>query len=274
MLVDLSLRNPLSQRFAKQVLNKMLECPAVRRYAASHADLNFSVNFRCLSHPEVQARLFRLFARVISSGGRATIRELWILCARLLFGTSHDAGYPGSHQTWYSERLFEHDPRFPLTEALCRVADPSGVSHPQIDRLLEEHGGTRAIDWIIDGEPPDSLPSPAVAVVANPQDRNRYRARFAALKRRFYFEHTEGGEDRVFALEDSSHDDFHRMLQMDTQDAEYRRDLIQAINRCYFPHDFDGMRDKMCLWIGHRLDEQPTKSFVANECIPLRPSRP
>ena len=269
LLVDLSLRNPLSQRFAKQVLNKMLECPAVRRYAASHADLNFSVNFRCLSHPEVQARLFRLFARVISSGGRATIRELWILCARLLFGTSHDAGYPGSHQTWYSERLFEHDPRFPLTGALCRVADPAGVSHPQIDRSLEESGRIRAIDWIIDGEPPDSLPSPVVAVVAKPQDRSRYRARFAALKRRFYFEHTEGGEDRVFALEDSSHGDFHQMLQMNTQDAEYRRDLIQAINCCYFPHDFDGMRDKMCLWIGHRLDEQPTKSFVANECIPL-----
>ena len=29
------------------------------------------------------------------------------------------------------------------------------------------------------------------------------------------------------------------------------------------------MRDKLCLWIGHRLDEQPTKSFVANECVPL-----
>ena len=40
-------------------------------------------NFRCLSHAEVQARLFRLFARVVSSGGRATIRELWILCAQI-----------------------------------------------------------------------------------------------------------------------------------------------------------------------------------------------
>ena len=269
LLVDLSLRNPLSQHFAKRVLNKMLESPAVRRYAASHADLNFSLNFRCLSHPEVQARLFRLFARVVSSGGRATIRELWILCARMLFGTSPAVGYPGSRQTWYSERLFEPDPRFPVTGALCRVADPAGVSHPQIDRHLDEPGGTRAIDWIVDGETPDLPPSPVRAVAASPQGRNQYRARFAARKRRFYFEHTEGGEDRVFALDDSSHAYFHRMLQMDTHDAERQRVLIEAINRCYFPHDFDGMRDKLCLWVGHRLDEQPTKSFVASECIPL-----
>ena len=268
LLVDLSLRNPLSQHFARRVLNRMLESPAVRRYAASHADPNFSLNFRCLSHPEVQSRLFRLFARVVSSGGRATIRELWILCARLLFGTSPDAGHPGSHQTWYSDRLFEPDPRFPLTGALCRVADPAGVSHPQIDRRLDLPGGTRAFDWIIDGEPPDLPPSPVAAMAASPQDRNRYRARFTARKRRFYFEHAEGGEDRVFALDDSSHATFHRMLQTDAHDTEHRRVLIEAINRCYFPHDFEGMRDNLCLWIGHRLDEQPTKSFVANECIP------
>ena len=128
LLVDLSLRNPLSQRFAKQVLNKVLESPAVRRYAASHADPNFSLNFRCLSNSEVQTRLFRLFARVVSSGGRATIRELWILCARLLFGTSSDEGFPGSHQTWYSDRLFERDPlsadRGPLPRRRPRTGEP------------------------------------------------------------------------------------------------------------------------------------------------------
>ena len=269
LLVDLSLRNPLSQQFAKRVLNRMLESPAVRRHAASHADQNFSLNFRCLSHAEVQTHLFHLFRRVVSAGGRATIRELWILCARLLFGTASDADIPGSHRAWYSDRLFEPDPRFPLTGALCRIADPAGVSHPQIDRRLEDPRGTRAVDWLIDGEPPDHPASPVAAVAAAAQDRDRHRARFAARKRRFYFEHVDGGEQRVFALDDRAHARFHRMLQTDTHDAEYRRDLIEAINRCYIPHDFDGMRDKLCLWIGHRLDEQPTKSFVASECIPL-----
>ena len=270
LLVDLSLRNPLSQQFAKQVLNRMLESPVVRRHAASYADPNFSLNFRCLKHAEVQTRLFDLFRRVVSAGGRATIRELWILCARLLFGTPSDVDIPGSHRAWYSDRLFEPDPRFPLTGALCRIADPAGVSHPQIDRRLEDPRGTRAVDWLIDGEPPDHPASPVAAVAAAAShDRERHRARFAARKRRFYFEHVDGGEQRVFALDDRPHARFHRMLQTDTHDAEYLRDLIEAINRCYIPHDFDGMRDKLCLWIGHRLDEQPTKSFVASECIPL-----
>lgn len=269
LLVDLSLRNPLSQHFAKQVLNKMLNSQVVRRYAASHADPNFSLNFKCLSHSEVQARLFGLFHRVVSSGGRATIRELWILCARLLFGFSSEAGFAGSHQTWYSDRLFARDPRFPLTDALCRVADPAEVSHPQIDRRLEHPQGTRSVDWLVDGEPPDVLPSPVTALSTTTLDRDRYQARFAARKRRFYFEHTDGGENHVFALDDSSHAIFHRMLQTGTSDDGHRRLLIEAINRCYFPHHFDGIYDKLCLWIGHRLDEQPTKSFVANECMPL-----
>ena len=175
LLVDLSLRNPLSQQFAKSVLDRMLESPAVRRHAASHVDPNFSLNFRCLSHSEVQARLFRLFRRVVSSGGRATIRELWILCARLLFGTSSEAEISGSHQAWYSDRLFEHDPRFPLTAALRRVADPAQVSHPQIDRRLEEPAGTRAIDWVVENERPDVPPSPVAGVVSNQPDRKRYR---------------------------------------------------------------------------------------------------
>ena len=269
LLVDLSLRNPLSQQFAKRVLSKMLESPAVRRHAASHADPNFSLNFRCLSDAEVQIRLFHLFRRVVSAGGRATIRELWILCARLLFGTASDADLPGSHRAWYSDRLFDPDPRFPVTGALHSVADPAGVSHPQIDRRLEDPRGTRAVDWLIDGEPPDHPASPVAPVTATAQDRDRHRARFTARKRRFYFEHVDGGEARIFALDDRPHARFHRALQTDSDDAEFRRDLIEAINRCYIPHDFDGMRDKVCLWIGHRLDEQPTKSFVASECIPL-----
>ena len=69
LLVDLSLRNPLSREFAGCVLDRMLDDPAVQRHAASGEDPNFSFNFKRLTHPEVQERLLELFDRVISSGG-------------------------------------------------------------------------------------------------------------------------------------------------------------------------------------------------------------
>ena len=269
LLVDMSLRNPLSSQFVKQMLNKMLESMAVKRHAESLVDRNFSLNHHCLSHPEVQNRLSDLFARVVSSGGRATIRELWILCARLLFGTSPSTKSSRTHPTCYYERLFELDSRFPLTGEICRVADPSKVSHPRIDRSLEEPDVTRADGWLIDRKTGEFPLSPVASVSASTQNHKRYRARFANWKRLFYFEHTEGGKEQVFALDDSSHNRFHRMLQSTADDNEDKCELAEAINRCYFPHDFDGMRDKLCLWTGHRLDEQPTKSFVANEFVPL-----
>ena len=268
LLVDLSLRNPLSRSFAARVLSRLLESGAVQRFAARDADPNFTFNFRCLSHPVVQARLFDLFERVVSSGRRATIRELWILSARLLFGTSDDPGLAGSHLTWYSERLFEPDARFPLTDALARVADPVQVSHPQIDLRLENPRGTEAAEWTVDGKPPPPLPSPVSGSGPSRELRERYRDRFIALKRRFYFEHADGGHDAVFALDDSSHGRFHAMLDEGDDDGHLRW-LIEAINRCYFPHRFAGIDEKLCLWIGHRLDEQPTKSFVASQCIPF-----
>jgi len=186
---------------------------------------------------------------------------------------------PGAQQTWYSERLFTPDGRFALSEALRSIADPAAVSHPHVDRRLEDPRGTQAQEWLADDEAPDPLPSPASAVGPANDARERYDRRFFALKRRFYFEHAGGG-DRVFELDPRPQARFHAMLRDPDGDAEHLRRLVEGINRCYFPHPFDGSRDKLCLWIGHRLDEQPTKSFVAGECIPgerlriLRPRPP
>ena len=273
LLVDLSLRNPLSHQFASKVLKKMLSDPAIRRHAESGNDPNFSFNFERLANTTVQKRLYELFGRVISSGRRTTIRELWILIARLLFGTSTVETTPGALDTWYSERLFADDPRFPLIEALRRVADPAGVSHPHIDRRLESPQGTKSEEWFVGDGPPDRLPSPATGLG---QTGDKYRQRFRAHKRRFYFEHTDGGGS-IFKLDPDSNAQFHKMLQEPDNDAEHLRLLVETINRCYFPHHFDGIKDMLCLWIGHRLDEEPTKSFVAGEYIPrehLRIRRP
>ena len=275
LLVDLSLRNPLSKEFAHHALAKMLDDPAVQRYAMNGNDTDFTFNYQSLTHTTVQDRLFELFERVISSGRRTTVRELWILIARLLFCTSTTDESPGTPQAWYSERLFTTDIRFPLTEALRRFADPAAVSHPHVDRPLEEPGSMIAKDWLVAGEPPDPLPSPASALGPANDVHEKYRHRFRALKRRFYFEHRRGGA-RVFELDPRWHADFHRVLQTPDDDDNHLSELLEAINRCYFPHHFDGIRDNLFLWIGHRLDEQPTKGYIADECMPrdrLRISR-
>ena len=268
LLVDLSLRNPLSRDFASRVLDKMLGDPALRRYAANREDSNFSSNFERLSERRIQDRLFDLFDRVISSGQRTTVRELWILTARLLFRTAEDEEPPGVARAWYSERLFAADSRFPLCEALRSVADPVAVSHPHIDRRLETPQGTRQEEWLSVGEPPAPLPSPASAISPSSGAGDNYRDRFLALKRRFYFEHVDGGK-QVFRLDPSSDARFHEILREPERDfPEHLGLLIEAINSCYFPHRFEGVREKLCLWIGHRLDEQPTKSFLAREYVP------
>ena len=243
----------------------MLADPVVRRHAASGVDTNFSFNFERLANEEVQARLFALFGRVISSGRRTTIRELWILTARLLFGTSTVDETPGASETWYSERLFALDSRFPLGDALRAVADPAEVSHPHIDQRLEDPRGTRPAEWLVGTEPPDPLGSPAS--VQGQEACDKYRQRFRALKRRFYFEHADGGK-KIFELDLDSHAQFHEMLQSPAADADQLGLLVEAINRSYCPHRFEGATDNLYLWIGHRLDEQPTKSFIAGECIP------
>lgn len=273
LLVDLSLRNPLSREFAGKILHKMLSDPAVRRHAESGHDPNFSYNFERLANVKVQDRLYALFNRLISSGRRATIRELWILTARLLFTTSTDKEMPGAPDAWYSERLFTRDPRFPLAEALCDVADPASVSHPHVDQRIETPLGTKPEQWCAGNDVPDPLPSP---VSGSGPAGQRYRQRFRAFKRRFYFEHEDGGE-AIFELDHTPHARFHDMLRNLDDDDDHLSWLIEAVNRCYFPHHFDGIKDKLCLWIGHRLDEQPTKSFIAGECIPrerLRIRRP
>ena len=265
ILVDLSLRNPLSREFSGCVLHRMLDDPAVRRHAVSGVNTNFSFNFKRLANKDVQERLFELFDRVISSGRRTTVRELWILTARLLFGTSTDNETPGAYDTWYSERLFAQDTRFPLCGAMRDFADPARVSHPHVDRRLEDPQGTRPAEWLVGSEPPVPLPSPAW--VKDRKDCNKYRQRFRALKRRFYFEHADGGK-KIFELDLGSHARFHQMLRSPADDADHLSLLVEAINRSYCPHRFEGARDNLYLWIGHRLDEQPTKSFVAGECIP------
>jgi hypothetical protein len=255
LVIDLSLRNPLAPGFLDAMLNRLLQNPALRQLAHSGTDLNFKRNFDRLANSRVRDRLLELFNRIVLRGQRAPVRELWIILTRLLFGTRPEETVDGlSPRAWYSERLFEPDDRFSLSQQLRQVCDPARCSHPQWDAILERPGATNPADWLVDGqEPLYSL-------------RDEVSARFQAMKRVFYFEHAHGVE--AFALEDDASRQFRKLLTAaERPDDTLKKELIESINLCYCPRSFSGMKDALYLWIGHRFHEKPTRSYVANQSI-------
>lgn len=90
---------------------------------------------------------------------------------------------------------------------------------------------------------------------------------FAALKRRFYFEHQSGAEAIAFADPDVA--EFEELLS--GRRAGSRTlvgELVDAVNAAYCPVRFDTRDQHLYLWNGHRFHEQPSRSFVAVHRIP------
>ncbi len=252
LVVDLSLRNPLVAGFAEQLVQRMLSRPEINAAAKVEADGDLAWNLRRLTHPDVQRRLLKLFERLASAGQRASVRELWILATRLLFGDGRADNVPAhSVSRWYSERLFQTDPRFTLPGLLGELCDPVRHSHPRWDTRLE-YGRTADKDWLIDGDP-----------VPQGRDLDRFRS----LKRRFYFEHVEGLQ--AFSLAGTPGE---RLLTLLTERREpdhgFQNYLVAAINRAYCPVPFDEAATNLYLWIGHRFHEQPSHAHVACQSIP------
>lgn len=250
LVVDLSLRNPLSPDFLGALLNLMLEDAGLRAAVAGHAEPIARRNVELLSLPRVRERLMLLAERLVAFGYRATVRELWILAARMVFGRLGRGDY--QRADWYSEVLFAHDERFDLTTAL-RSVDPASSSHPLWDAALEARTPETRRGWALRAPVPPPHPT------LDWQD-------FAALKRRFYFEHEKGQE--VFDLIDPDAVDFEKLLsgRLGTGRALTAK-LVDAINAAYCPVGFDSRDQHLYLWSGHRFHEQPSRSFVAADRV-------
>ncbi|MGH7944492.1 MAG: Druantia anti-phage system protein DruA [Opitutaceae bacterium] len=263
LIMDLSLRNPLSGGFVASALDKMLSDSAVRAFAESGGDPTFCWNYTKLSHTRVKERLVMLCQRLAERGHRATIRELWIVLAKILFGPgAADADAPAlSPRTWYSERLFRgetNDDRFRLFQLLKQLTDPAACSHPRWDWMLEECERIWTMDWLDSGVPTLDLNhrDPAIAL-----------ERFRAVKRCFYFEHASGAQ--VFDLEPPEGTAFRAILrQAGKPDEVFKGEILRAINLAYCPKAFSGCDRDLHLWVGHRYHEQPTRCYVANRSIP------
>jgi hypothetical protein len=263
IIIDLSLRNPLHPDFAINALKKMLSDPAIVELAKSTNDKTFLWNYKKLSSQIVQKRLSEMFLRLTERGHRSTVRELWIVISRLLFGNaSTDDTAPALSKTkWYSESLFNtanYSERFNLIRLLTSLSDPARYSHPRIDWLIEESAMVKPSEWLAGDFPQLDL---------NHRDQNVSEERFIAVKRRFYFEHING--DKIFELEPSDETHFRNFLtNAQSPDHLHKGQIIKAINLAFCPKPIDGYDRELYLWIGHRFHEQPTRSYIANQVIP------
>jgi hypothetical protein len=250
LVVDLSLRNPLNQDFVGPLLKKLVGDPDIKRAAALQPDSDLAWNLRHLSDSKVQERLVKLFSRLATIGHRVTVRELWIWAVRLLFGKgSEDKRPTRSPGRWYSSRLFDADDRFQISSLLRTFADPSAHSHPVWDFRLES--GNVQDGWNIDGMP----------TLMRMDAEN-----FVALKRRFYFDHSQGQE--AFFLAGERGKAFIEVLQDNKAiEEKFKHSIIESINLAYCPVLRPKMTTRLFLWIGHRYHEQPSHGYIANQSI-------
>ena len=252
LVVDLSLRNPLTPGFAGPLLDRLLGQAELRAAAERDPDGDLAWNLRHLGHSVVRERLLDLFARLAAAGHRATVRELWIWAVRLVLGDGKEDRKPvRSAERWYSSRLFEPDDRFSLSAVLRRLADPAAHSHPRWDYRLEN--GKLTDGWKVETESLSSL-QPETA------------SHFQAIKRRFYFEHEAG--PAVFDLDGMPGETLLKTLRgIREPDDAFRQFLIESINKAYCPELFPKMARGLYLWIGHRFQEQPSHGYVANQSV-------
>ena len=250
VVIDLSLRNPLNGEFFDSLLDKLLADEGLKAALASPGEPVARRNVELLDHPKVRAQLSALTSRLVALGHRATVRELWILFARMVFGRGERSEY--QRMDWYSEALFDRDDRFDFTEALQAV-DPANCSHPIWDAALDIRAPEVRRGWAL------RAPMPAPHPTLDWED-------FAALKRRFYFEHEKGHE--VFDLADPDAKDFEDLLAGRRGSGQTLvACLVDAINAAYCPLRFDSRDQHLYLWNGHRFHEQPSRSFVAAERV-------
>lgn len=191
VVMDLSLRRTLAPDLVRRIVDKLTDevwygacatCPALNSCSVRY-------NRTMLRTPRVQGRLVALVDQVAERGLKATIREVLSFGSYLIFGGRSCAELArdgGSEQTRYYWNAFEG--QGVIFESVELGLDPVRQTNAKVDEELWR-GRYQGVDFVGN----DLLP----VAPRNLDEVQEYESQeaadgFAALKRRWFFEHEAG----------------------------------------------------------------------------------
>ncbi len=250
-VVDLNLRNVLAERVVVAAVDRL----TADRFVSDLAEADPArCNVERLRSERVKSRLAALLEQASRRGEHTTMRQLMGFVAYVVTGGTDSTGRivsQGDGRFLYANLVFE-DGIGPLFNLVRRSLDPAMVTHPDIDEHLWR-GTTNAGDWL---DPSDVPLAPATCAE---EDREQC---FRIAKRRFYFEHAQGG-DLLRSLP-SDEKEFDRVLHEGLQgDPHLVREMVLAVNRFFEPDCAQDDDARLTLWQSHRYDVRAPSAFVA-----------
>lgn len=250
-VIDLNLRNLLAPSVLQQAIDRLTQD---RFYEGLHPDDPALRNRDALRTPRVQQRLIALLDLVAKRSGHVSMRHLMGFLGYLITGGQtavERLASQGSGKFDYSTLAFEGG-EGRLFDQVRATFDPARITHPRYD--LDLWRGSVDPDGWLQGRQPGAAPQQF-------HEQQRQSA-FAALKRRFFFEHAQG--DELLALVPEDEIAFDGLVEKGQEGNQtVVRDLILGLNRFFEPEGAEHDRDELVLWQSHRFDVRPPDTFVA-----------
>jgi hypothetical protein len=250
-VLDLTLRNNLSNTVVRAALSRMLQLSApCEGCPGSQCTLQF--NAARLADERSVSRLLAALERVSASGFHATMRDVQALLSFLLMGGRGCEEFKrGDVLIPYWQAAFGEG-QGPLFDALRRL-DPYSASVPFLDDQLWR-GSSKTGAWL-QAAPPNVPGKDSI------QDS---LAQFASVKRRALFEHVDGGA--ILGATASALDRMMAELLQPTRRAA--SSMVRLLNH-FFDRD-ETQTDLLYLWTTHRYDARAKRYAAASMSVPTQ----
>lgn len=248
VLVNLGLRDVLAKHTVSVVLGRLLKA-----FDFSDAPEPVVRNRTALDSLRVRGRLETLLELAAIGGGHVTMHELLGFLAYTI--TSGPYADPTEIQSYESAVFSDGNP---LHSLLSRL-DPVTLVHPGVDAALWDGDPNRVIEWM---RPENCRPLYELPM-------QKATARFDELKRRYYFEATDG--NGLLDLLPNDHRGFIELVA-DAQDARQTAtaNLLQALAVFFGGRDADGTSNDLPIWTGLRYEAfEPCTAYVSTQSVRL-----